>query len=73
MKYIVDRIEGEIVIAIESESEKIIKIDKSLLNFDIYDGLVINYNDGVYSCNEEETKKQREDLKKRFDKLKEID
>ena len=70
MKYIVDRVEGEIVVAIEEESNKVIKIDKSLIGFDVVDGLVINYENGIYKKEIEETEKKKKNIKNRFDKLK---
>lgn len=70
MKYIVDRVEGEIVVAIEEESNKVIKIDKSLIGFDVVDGLVINYENGIYKKEIDETEKKKKNIKNRFDKLK---
>ena len=70
MKYIVDRVEGEIVVAIEEESNKVIKIDKSLIGFDVIDGLVINYENGIYKKEIDETEKKKKNIKNRFDKLK---
>ena len=70
MKYIVDRVEGEIVIAIEENTNKIIKIDKSLIGFDIVDGQVLNYENGIYTNDIYETNKKKKEIKSRFDKLK---
>ena len=70
MKYVVDRIEGDIVVAVECDTKKVIKIDKSLIDFDIVDGLVITYKNGVYTNNTEETETIKKDIKNRFNKLK---
>ena len=71
MKYVIDRIEGDIVVAIEQDTKKVIKIDRSLINCDIYEGLILDYKDGNYTPNEEETKLTELEVKSRFDKLKE--
>ena len=72
MKYIVDRVEGDLVIAIEEKTNKVIKIDKSLIDFDLFDGLVINYENGIYTKDLESTEKKKKEVKNRFDKLKEM-
>ena len=73
MKYIVDRVEGDIVVAIEEKTKKIIKIDKSLIDFDVVDGLVIEYKNGAYYKDIDSTEKKKKEVKSRFDKLKEIE
>ncbi len=71
MKYVIDRIEGDIVTAFELDTDKVIKIDKSLIGFDLSDGMIINYENGIYSFDQEETDKRTKKIKNRFDSLKE--
>lgn len=70
MRYIIDRIEGRIAICEESKTNKMIKIDVSLLPDGIHDGAVLDYNDGKYTLNIEEEKSLREKISNRLNNLK---
>lgn len=59
MYYIIDRIEENIVVCENIKTQKIENIGKRKLPTNIKQGLVIKFENGVYSIDEEETKKRK--------------
>lgn len=68
MKYIVDRIENNIVILENLDSKEIVEIDISLLPTGIKEGNVVGYKNNYYIDKDLE-KQRRIDIKKKFDRL----
>ncbi|MEE3342811.1 MAG: DUF3006 domain-containing protein [Bacilli bacterium] len=65
MKYIVDRIEDDLVILEKYPSKEIIKIDKNILSSNIHEGSIIIYDgDKYYIDVDDEIKRRREILEK---------
>jgi hypothetical protein len=71
MKYVVDRVEGSIIVAQELDSKKMINIDKSLIGFDITDGMVIGYENGNYYEDIETTERLSKETREIFNRIKE--
>lgn len=59
MYYIIDRIEENIVVCENIKTQKIENIEKRKLPTNIKQGVVIKFENGVYSIDEEETKKRK--------------
>ncbi len=70
MKYIVDRVEDNIVVCENLETKEMIELDKSLLPENIKDGNVLLFENNEYKLdlNEEELRRQR--IRERFNRLK---
>lgn len=70
MKYIIDRVEDNIVVCENLETKEIIELDKSLLPENIKDGNVLLFENNEYKLdlNEEELRRQR--IRERFNRLK---
>ena len=70
MKYIIDRVEDNIVVCENLETKEMIELDKSLLPKNIKDGNVLLFENNEYKLdlNEEELRRQR--IRERFNRLK---
>ena len=70
MKYIIDRVEDNIVVCENLETKEMIELDKSLLPKNIKDGNVLLFENNKYKLdlNEEELRRQR--IRERFNRLK---
>ena len=70
MKYVIDRIEDNIVVCENLEPKEMIELDKSLLPEKIKDGNILIFENNEYKLdlNEEELRRQR--IRERFNRLK---
>lgn len=70
MKYVIDRIEDNIVVCENLETKEMIELDKSLLPEKIKDGNILIFENNEYKLdlNEEELRRQR--IRERFNCLK---
>lgn len=70
MKYVIDRIEDNIVVCENLETKEMIELDKSLLPEKIKDGNILFFENNEYKLdlNEEELRRQR--IRERFNRLK---
>ena len=69
MKYIVDRIEDNIVILEKYPTKEIIEIDKKILSNNIHEGSVIIYDNNKYYLDEDDELKRRQEILEKFMKL----
>lgn len=69
MKYSVDRIEGDIVILDNVETNEIIQIKRSDLNFEVREGNVISIVDGNYVLDLNEEVRRKNSLRERMERL----
>lgn len=72
MKYIVDRIEGDIAV-LESNDNKMIEVSIYELPSKVHDGTALIYNDGKYSIDEEYEKERKKTIEEKFNRLKSKD
>ena len=70
MKYVVDRIEDNIVVLENLDDKKKIEIDKKQLPKKIKDGTVLVLKDDKYELDIEEEQKRRQNILERFNRLK---
>jgi len=73
MKYVIDRIEDNIVVCQNLETKEMIELKKVLLPSNIKDGNVLIFENNEYKLdlNEEELRRQR--IRERFNRLKQKD
>lgn len=69
IKYIVDRIEEDIVILEKYPTKEMIEIDKKILSSDIHEGSIIIYDGNRYYLDNDEEKKRRQEILERFMRL----
>ena len=69
IKYIVDRIEEDIVILEKYPTKEMIEIDKKILSSDIHEGSIIIYDRSRYYLDNDEEKKRRQEILERFMRL----
>ena len=69
VKYIVDRIEDDIVILEKYPTEEMIEIDKKILSPDIHEGSVIIYDGNRYYLDNDEEIKRRQEILEKFMRL----
>ena len=69
MKYSVDRIEGDIVILDNIETNEIIQVKISDLGFDVKEGNIISIDDGKYSLDLNEEVRRKNSLRERMERL----
>lgn len=69
MYYIIDRIEENVVVCENMETQKIENIEKKKLPSNIKQGLVIKFENGVYSIDEEETEKRKKTIHEKVKNL----
>ena len=70
MKYVIDRIEDNIVVCQNLETKEMVEIEKKLLPQNIRDGNVLLFENNEYKLDlaEEEIRRQR--IRERFNRLK---
>ena len=73
MIYIVDRIENNIAVLENKETNEIINIDISLLPTNLKEGNVLRYENNTYILDNDEEEKRRQLLLEKFNKLKNKD
>ena len=73
MIYIVDRIENNIAVLENKETNEIINIDISLLPANLKEGNVLRYENNTYILDNDEEEKRRQLLLEKFNKLKNKD
>ena len=69
MKYIVDRIEDNIVVLENQDTKEIINIDISLLPKKIKEGNILIYKNNSYYIDKEAEIKRRKEILEKFKKL----
>ena len=69
MKYIVDRIEDNIVVLENQDTKEIINIDMSLLPKKIKEGNILIYKNNSYYIDKEAEIKRRKEILEKFKKL----
>ena len=73
MIYIVDRIEDNIAVLENKETNEIINIDISLLPTNLKEGNVLRYENNTYILDNDKEEKRRQLLLEKFNKLKNKD
>lgn len=73
MKYIVDRIENNIIILENLNDKSILEIPKDKINFLVKDGDVLYYDNDNFKLDLETKKKRIELIKEKFNKVKKKD
>ena len=73
MKYVVDRIEEDIVVLENLETREITNIKITELDFKVREGNILSYEDNKYSLDLNTEKLRKEKLRNRFNKLKKRD
>ena len=73
MKFSVDRIEEGIAILENIYSKEIIEVEVSELDFIIFEGNILVYENGVFSLDKKEEDLRRESLRDRLNNLKKSD
>lgn len=69
MKYSVDRIEGDIVILDNIETDEILEVNISVFEFPVREGIIVAYVDGKYILDQNEEVRRRNDLRIRMERL----
>ena len=70
MKYSIDRIENDIAVLENIDTNEIIEIEISLLPENIKESNIVIYENNKYKLDQETEKKKKKDLLSRFSKLK---
>jgi hypothetical protein len=73
MKYVVDRIEEDIVVLENLETREITNIKISELDFKVREGNILSYENNKYTLDLNTEKLRKEKLRNRFNKLKKRD
>ena len=73
MKYVVDRIENNIIILENLKDKSILEIPKDKINFLIKDGDVLYYDNNNFKLDLETKKKRIELIKEKFNKVQKKD
>ena len=73
MKYVVDRIENNIIILENLKDKSILEIPKDKINFLVKDGDVLYYDNNKFKLDLETKKKRIELIKEKFNKVKKKD
>lgn len=68
-KYVVDRIEGDIVVLQDLSTKKMKNVEKDLLP-KVKEGDALKYQNKEYTFDEETKNKREEDIKAKFERLK---
>ena len=69
-KYIVDRIEEDMIVLEEEETKKTIDIKKEEIGFEVNTGDLIEFDGKKYILNSEETASRKKRIKNKFELLK---
>ncbi len=72
MKLAVDRIEDNIIICQDIETKIIYELDKELLNFEVNDGDIISFENGVYYKDDKSKEERINIIKSKFEMVKNI-
>lgn len=70
MKYVIDRIEDNIVICQNLETKEMVEIEKKLLPQNIKDGNVLLFENNEYKLDLDEEEIRRQRIRERFNRLK---
>ena len=70
MKFSVDRIEEGIAVLENFNSKEIIEVEISELDFVIFEGNILVYENGIFSLDKSEEELRREALRERLNNLK---
>ena len=73
MKYVVDRIENNIIILENLKDKSILEIPKDKINFLVKDGDVLYYDNNNFKLDLETKKKRLELIKEKFNKVQKKD
>ena len=73
MKYVVDRIENNIIILENLKDKSILEIPKDKINFLVKDGDVLYYDNNKFRLDLETKKKRIELIKEKFNKVQKKD
>ncbi len=73
MKYVVDRIEEDIIVLENIETREITNIKISELDFKVREGNILSYENNKYTLDLNTEKLRKEKLRNRFNKLKKRD
>ncbi len=73
MKYVIDRIEEDIVVLEDLDTREIKNINIKELDFKVREGNILSYEDNKYSLDLNTEKLRKEKLRNRFNKLKKRD
>ena len=69
-KYIVDRIEENIIVLEDEETKEMINVKKDEIGIEVKDGDMLDFEDGKYTLNSEETASRKKRIKNKFELLK---
>ncbi len=69
MKYVVDMVERDVVVLEDLEGKRI-EVSRGEIDFEISDGDVLKKEKGEFVLDNETTKKRRDDISSKFNKLK---
>lgn len=69
-KYIVDRIEEDIIVLEDEETKEMINVKKDDIGIKVNTGDLIEFKDGKYTINKEETESRKKRIKNKFELLK---
>lgn len=70
MKYVIDRIEDNIVVCQNLETKEMVEIEKKLLPQNIKDGNVLLFENNEYKLDLDEEEIRRQRIRERFNRLK---
>lgn len=70
MKYVIDRIEDNIVICQNLETKEMVEIEKKLLPQNIKDGNILLFENNEYKLDLDEEEIRRQRIRERFNRLK---
>lgn len=71
MKLVVDHIEDDIVVCEDLKTQKLFEIERVKLPNNISDGTMLEFKNDQYELLVDEEKERRENLRERFNRLKE--
>lgn len=69
-KYIVDRIEEDIIVLEDEDTKEMVNVKKDDIGIEVNTGDLIEFKDGKYSINSEETESRKKRIKNKFELLK---
>ena len=72
-KYSVDRIEEDIIVLENIDNEEIVEINKNDVEFEVVEGNILIYSDGVFTLDKEVEVSRRDSLRERLNRLKNRD
>ena len=69
MKYSIDRIEGDVVILDNIETDEIIEVSKSMFDFEVKEGNIVSLVGNKYVLDFNEEVRRRSSLRERMERL----